>query len=170
MYVKYYKNVWCIAERGTKYPFPIYQYFSLVGKEGKIFRKEFSLSSGKLALIHPMCISLSMAAYYYPGTTPTAEQIFDGQTDAPISLRFSPKATTSAKKPFYLTVGQQYRDISHPQDLHPDSYVKIYAENLQEARQIAISSFEHKWSFIYDEISFDETYFPDGVYLTIGDP
>lgn len=86
----YMNFMWCITEKGNKYPFKTYQYICIIGQRGKDFLYEFSLTSGTLALIHPMCVRLSEAAYYFPGETPSI--LADSLPDKEISLRFTPKA------------------------------------------------------------------------------
>ena len=59
---------------------------------------------------------------------------------------------------FYLTFGQKYAEEPHPKFAlaHPNGYVRIQAENYEQAREFAFREFGPYWAFLYDEEDFAE--------------
>ncbi len=63
------------------------------------------------------------------------------------------------KQKYFLTFGQQYPSR--------DGWVTVYAETYKKAREAVINMFGQKWSMLYDETEFDDSYFPAGELAVI---
>lgn len=74
-------------------------------------------------------------------------------------------------KDFYLTFGLKYPDEPHPYWSGADGkgWVRITAEDEEEARAIAFQFFGPRWAFIYPEADFDRResrrFYPKGELL-----
>lgn len=72
--------------------------------------------------------------------------------------------TKTIMKTYCVTFGQQYKNEPHPKVryAHPDGWLAIEAENMNEARKKAFDHLGPAWSFIYLEDQLDKSYFPAG--------
>jgi hypothetical protein len=61
---------------------------------------------------------------------------------------------------FYVTFGQIWRTLSHPQKMHPDGWATVYAVDWQEAHNAAHELFGERFSVVEDGI--DLRFFPRG--------
>jgi hypothetical protein len=64
-------------------------------------------------------------------------------------------AGTPREKIFYVTFGVEYRTRAHPLGFHPDGYVIIVADDVEQARGEAWSIFGTTWSMLYDHWDLD---------------
>jgi len=66
---------------------------------------------------------------------------------------------------FVITFGQKYRSERHPiwDKAHPDGYVIIQANTVEEARAKAFETFDKYWAFIYKKRDFNPERFPKGI-------
>lgn len=58
---------------------------------------------------------------------------------------------------FYLTIGQKYRDGSHPECLHPDGFCRIEASDEWEARMIVANLMGPQFASIYTDDYFNDS-------------
>jgi hypothetical protein len=63
---------------------------------------------------------------------------------------------------FYVTFGQIWRTLSHPQKMHPDGWATVYADDWQEAHNAARELFVERFSVVYKEDELDLGRFPRG--------
>lgn len=74
---------------------------------------------------------------------------------------------------FYMTFGVQYNHEPHPtwDGATGQGWVKVVAENYDDARSMVETRFGQAWSFLYPEEHFTEksrSYYPMGEILSIG--
>lgn len=72
------------------------------------------------------------------------------------------RTESMSRKKWFVTFGQRYRIEEHPflPGAHPDGWVTIIADTMDEARQKAFEALGQHWSMIYDNI--DPEWYPMG--------
>ena len=70
---------------------------------------------------------------------------------------------------YYVTFGQKYSTEPHPKVryAHPDGWLRIEADDEDQAREIVFLELGDHWAFIYSEDNFKKNYFPRGELKTI---
>ena len=64
---------------------------------------------------------------------------------------------------FHFTFGQKYRHEPHPRGpAHPDGWVTVEADNVEDAVQIMSEHYGDMWASCYTEHSFNPDLFPRG--------
>jgi hypothetical protein len=70
--------------------------------------------------------------------------------------------------PFYITFPERYRTEAHPfADVEPDGYVRVEADDREEAEFRAYSVFSAYYQAILDESELDPAEFPLGELYSV---
>lgn len=69
---------------------------------------------------------------------------------------------------FFLTFPTRFSYDPHPhwKRAHPDGWVEVQAVNELDARDKVFKAIKDVWAFLYNEESFDKSFFPKGKLAT----